>query len=518
MLLPALFFIFCSFTLVVAEMTFEIRGYEITQNELIPDGDIQELLWPYIGHTRTTEDVEKARAEVEKYFQQQGYLRVMVNIPEQTLESGIVRLEVLDSKVGRVQVTGNRYYTKEMLLRELPSITPGQVLNVADINNDFGKIARNPNLKIKLGLVPGRKPGEDTVQLEVEDKLPLHGRIELNNHASHDTSNLRLSGMIRYDNLWQKNHSISLQAQTSPENTDEVQVVSSSYVMPSSWDPEQLFVFYAVWSNSESSTGGDINVVGKGNILGARYIQPLSGTKNYAHNLTIGVDYKKFDETVDFSDGSEDPIVTPISYVPISLNYGSSLRGETGFTLFSSGITATVRGLGAEQKEFATKNYQSRGNYLRFNASVERRQQLPASMHLNLKLQGQLASEPLISNEQFSAGGVDSVHGYKESEASGDNAFAASVELVGPELFKLAGCDYRATATPRLIYEHSSIELIEPLPGQDEHISLNGLGAAVQGQLREGLEYRFDWGLALSETGKTDSGTQRVYFSLVYQF
>ena len=503
---------------VAAEMTFEIRGYEIVQNDRIPDGDIQELLWPYIGYAKSTEEIEQARAEVEKYFQQQGFIRTMVSIPQQTLDSGIVRLDVVETKIARVKVTGNRFYTKEMLLHELPSIAPGQVMQVSRVKEDFGRLARNPNLKVKLGLVPSRKNGEDTIELKVEDQLPLHGKVELNNRSSHDTSSLRLSAMVRYDNLWQKNHSASLQAQVSPENTDEVRVISGSYVMPRALDPSQLLVFYAVWSDSQTATGGDINVIGKGNIYGARYVRPLTGYKDYAHNLTFGIDYKNFDETIDFSAGSDDPIITPVSYVPVSLNYGASLKDKSGITLLSAGLSGTIRGLGSQQDEFAEKNYKSRGNYLILNTSLERKQPLPQGFQINLKIKEQWASEPLIANEQFIAGGMDSVHGYKESEASGDNAFYASSELVGPELVTLLDQKRPYSTVPALIYEYAKLQLKEPLAGQDKRVELNGLGLMVKGQFRENLKYRLDWGLALSDTGKTDSGTQHVYFNLAYEF
>ncbi len=288
-------------------MTFEIRGYEIIQDNRLPDGDIQELLWPYVGHAKTTEDVEKARSVVEKYFQEQGYVRTMVSIPQQSLDDGIVRLDVIETKIARVKVTGNRYYTKEMLMRELPSIAPGQVLKVEDVERDFGKLSRNPNIKVKMGLAPSRKAGEDTIELKIEDELPLNGSIKLDNRSSHSTSDLRLDAMVRYDNLWQKKHSISLKAQISPENTDEVRVISSSYVMPGFAEVPDLFVFYAVWSDSEAATGGELNVVGKGNIFGARYVRPLPGLpggKRFAHNLTLGVDYKDFDEQIKFSNGA----------------------------------------------------------------------------------------------------------------------------------------------------------------------------------------------------------------------
>ena len=47
--------------------------------------------------------------------------------------------------------------------------------------------------------------------------------------------------------------------------------------------------------------------------------------------------------------------------------------------------------------------------------------ELPEGFQLFGKMQGQVADGPLVSSEQFSIGGLDTVRGYLESEALGDN-------------------------------------------------------------------------------------------------
>ena len=49
-----------------------------------------------------------------------------------------------------------------------------------------------------------------------------------------------------------------------------------------------------------------------------------------------------------------------------------------------------------------------------------------------MKLDGQIASEPLVDNEEYSAGGMENVRGYLESEAMGDNALHGTVEVSFP--------------------------------------------------------------------------------------
>ena len=54
-----------------------------------------------------------------------------------------------------------------------------------------------------------------------------------------------------------------------------------------------------------------------------------------------------------------------------------------------------------------------------FTAGMERDHKLPSGMGLFLKLDGQIADQPLISHEQYIAGGMTNVRGYKEAEALG---------------------------------------------------------------------------------------------------
>ncbi|MEI9898608.1 MAG: ShlB/FhaC/HecB family hemolysin secretion/activation protein [Chthoniobacter sp.] len=65
------------------------------------------------------------------------------------------------------------------------------------------------------------------------------------------------------------------------------------------------------------------------------------------------------------------------------------------------------------------------------------------------KVQGQIANEPLVSAEQFSAGGLSSVRGYLEGEVPGDNAIIGSIELRSPSLIR---CWERTPGMARLYF------------------------------------------------------------------
>jgi hemolysin activation/secretion protein len=496
---------------------FTIEAFYFTGNTIFPDEQLRNVLASFTGPRKTSADVEKARDAIEKFYHEEGYPTALVNIPEQTIGGGVVTLQVIESRVGKVTVTANRHFATEKILKELPSLAPGEILYAPRLQKELAKLNSYPDLKITPAIIPAKEIGIIDVELKVADRLPLHGSLEINNRSSHDTTELRLSGMVKYDNLWQKDHSISFQYQTSPENTDEVQVYSASYIMPLPWEREQRLVLYGVHSDS-NTTSKEFNTVGKGDIAGIRYLLPLQGFDGFAHTLTFGLDYKKFDEALNFSTGGGGSSTTPISYLPISLAYGASLADPDGMTQFSAALNASFRGLVSRQSEFEEKRFKGMSNYLFLTLGVERTQKLPAGLGLFLKLDGQLADHPLISNEQFAAGGMESVRGYFESEEMGDNAIHGTLEVSAPNVAEKLGLDARFLVSPYVFSDFAALEVKSPLPGQERSILIYGAGAGVRGYLFRSLEYQADLGFALADDSRTRAGDSRINFKVKYQF
>jgi hemolysin activation/secretion protein len=171
----------------------------------------------------------------------------------------------------------------------------------------------------------------------------------------------------------------------------------------------------------------------------------------------------------------------------------------------------------SDSRQFEEKRYKARGNYITVTAGVERNQKLPRDFSLLAKLDGQLTDQPLISNEQYSAGGVESVRGYHESEASGDNALHGVFELAAPNLLKKVGAD-RFSLSPYLFFDGAGLWLKEPLPGQDSFVGLSGAGFGARGTLFGSLDYQTDYGFALRDTNRTQTGDSYLHFKVKWQF
>lgn len=504
-----------------ADPGFAIYRFDIIGNTKLKAEDIGRVLKPFTGVNKTASDVEKARTTLEKYYHEQGYPTALVNIPEQTVENETVQLQVIESKIRRVRITGNRYFTMESILKKLPSFTPGEILYLSRIQKELADVNSHPDLKVAPVLMPGKVLGTIDVELKVKDKLPLHGSLELNNRNTHDTTDLRLNALVRYDNLWQREHSVSLQYQTSPQDNEEVNALAASYVLPAPWNDANILAVYSVWSDSDVAFGQEFEAIGEGFIIGVRYVIPLPSMEKYHHNLTLGLDYKDFEDDLVFQAG-EEGLKTPLTYLPLSVSYAPVVMYSSGYTRFNVGLNMTIRGLVTDKEEIGDKRYGSKGNYVFVNMGFDHHQPLPWDVNLLLKVQGQMSDQPLPSNEQFVAGGMNSVRGYKESEEVGDNAFSGTIELsyskFAEKYASEKGPGLLSEHTPYIFFDAAFLRVLDPLPGQEQPNELSGTGAGLKGKMTRFFEYDVSWGMALATTDKTKAGDNSVYFVIRGQF
>ena len=301
------------------------------------------------------------------------------------------------------------------------------------------------------------------------DSLPLHASLELNDKYSRDTTRYRLGGMVKYDNLFQREHSLSLNFLTAPEKVDEVKVLSGNYLMRFD-ESDMLLALYGVWSKSSVATVGGINILGDGTILGVRLIKPLPSLENYFHSVSLGVDYKDFGQKIVFGSTEQ----SPISYMPISALYSGTLQESAATNQLSAGVVAGVRGLMANEDEFNKKQSGAKPDFFVGKLELQRTQSLPKGFEGFIKLDGQFSNGKLISNEQYLAGGADSVRGYLESESSGDRAIHSTLELRSPSLFKNIAWikEFKLAA----FYDVAQVFTIDPSEGQDGTVLLSGVG------------------------------------------
>lgn len=414
-----------------AEMAkFDIDEYRVEGADALPQIDVEEAVYPFLGPHRTSADVEKARAALEKAYHDKGLQTVTVSVPQQDALRGFVVLKVTENKVGRLRVKGSRYYDLEVVKDNAPSLREGKLPNFKDVTKDIVSLNQWPDRRVTPSLRAGVTPGTVDVDLNVEDKHPVHGSVELNNRQSPNTTPLRLNTSLRYENLWQRGHSFTFSYQVAPMRRPDAEVFSLSYLARTDYDWLNILV-YGLKSASSVATVGGANVVGPGQVIGTRGVITLPNRGELFHTLSLGFDYKRFEQTMSLATNE---FASPVTYVPIVGSYGANIQGDGRLTQFNASIIGGTRSIGSDAAQFDAKRYNATGSFIIMRSDISHTQDIWAGAQVFAKIQGQLTDQPLVSSEQMSLGGLDTVRGYLESEALGDYGGAGTIELRTPNI------------------------------------------------------------------------------------
>ncbi len=492
-----------------------INEYIVRGNTVLDAVAIEKAVTPYLGPGRGMQDIQAARDALQAVYHERGFQSVYVDLPEQQVTGGVVVLQVSETKVGRVRVVGAKHYSPLAIRDEVPALKEGAVPDFTQAQAELAALNQTPGRQVMPLVREGRVPGTMDVDLKVEDRSPWTASLGLNNDYSADTTKLRATATLGYDNLWQRGHSVSLTFFTAPQEMDNAKVWSGSYSAPLG-DRWSLQVA-GYRSDSNVATIGGTNVLGKGYAVGASLIYTLPGQGAWNNSLSLGLDYKDFDEALRFGGDSD---AVPIKYVPLTLRYSGYRYADDSQSSLGLTVTGASRSffdLGSNADQFDAKRYRASPSFAVLKGDGSHQQSLPRDWQLFGRAAFQLASGALVSNEQFSAGGATSIRGYLAAERSADDGLLASLELRTPSLARWLGPavnEWRFYA----FAEWAGLRLRDPLPEQDARFDLASVGLGTRLQVLDWLAGSLDWGYPLVDGVNTRKHDPRLYFNVRASF
>ena len=485
---------------------FDIHEYRVLGNTVLPNRDIETVLYPLLGDHKTLTDVEAARAALEKNYHDRGFATVFVDIPEQEVADKIVRLKVTEGRLNEVRVSGAKYFSERKILAAIPEATPGAVPNLPALQAQLSAVSvQSAGRTVVPILKAGPVPGTVDLALKVDDHLPLHGSLQLDNQNTPSTKPLRLTATMSYDNLFQDFDSIAVQYQVAPEAGSQVNVVAVNY----SWGAFGTRIrpsVYFINSDSDVPTVGTIGVLGKGQIYGAHVAYFFNEAPTSPQSVTLGVDYKHFRQTISLE--SSPASVTPITYTNLSVAYSGGWSSDLFTGSLGSSANFGPRGLPNSTSAFANKRFQGQSNYFYVKMDGSLVTRLPYGMQLLLRGSGQFAAEPLIVNEDFAITGVDGVRGYLEAEVLADKGLKGTIQLQSP----MAKIKNFSAGNGFLFFDAGRASIIDPLVNEPALTVLRSWGAGLNLLPSYWITGSLVWADPLRDGPYTRRGGSRVLF------
>ncbi len=283
---------------------FEVRDYDITGNTLRPGETIKSIFAEAVGKKVTVEQIRKAVGDLQLAYRERGFVTVSVNLPPQQLTNAVVKVNVTEGTLAVIKVTGNRYFSSNNVMRALPGLQTNVLLNGLVFQRQLDAANENRDRRIYPTLSPGPDPGTSALDLNIKDRLPLHGRFDVDNYATPGTPDLRMNFAAQYNNLWQLEHQAGLYYGFSPEEFKSGRGVSDYFFN------RPLVAYY-----------------------GAYYRLPLGQTDSLQDEVNNSANFGYDEATRQFH-------LPPVGERPILTFYANAASGDTGVQ-FGPRITIT---------------------------------------------------------------------------------------------------------------------------------------------------------------------------------
>ncbi|MCE5263844.1 MAG: ShlB/FhaC/HecB family hemolysin secretion/activation protein [Deltaproteobacteria bacterium] len=461
---------------------FDIQGYKVEGNTLLPAGEIDPILSPFTGKDRDFGTVQEAIDALEQAYRERGFSMVSVILPEQELEGGIVRLKVHENRIGKILIEGNRNFDESNIRRSLPALKTGETPNLNAVSRSLRLANENPSKSVNLQLANGEKENEIDANIKVADERPWKIGISADTTGDKETGRSRMGILAQHDNLFDRDQLLTLQYITSPEELDKVHIYSLGYRAPLYSLGASVDVIAAhsnVDSGTISAATDSLAVSGKGTILGLRYNQVLTRIGNYEHKLILGLDYRAYENDINFL-GNQ--LGNNVTVHPLSLTYTGSQMGEklNSFFYFTGLQNLPGNWDGRDTAEDvrnarfgAPKGY----NILRYGVNLT--YAVGADWQARALINGQYTNDPLVPGEQYGIGGATTVRGFAEREFANDRGYSGSVEIYSPDLSRLFGVNaFRS----RLLafYDRGVVTRVDPLPGETTKTEIGSIGPGLR--------------------------------------
>lgn len=514
------------------EPKFEIRRFVVDGATLVPARDIEVAVRPFTGSNRDFASVQRALEALERLYSDLGYSAVQVILPEQELEKGEVRFKIVEAKIGRVVVEGNKFFSEPNIRASVPSVTPGEAPNIRQIASSLRVANENPSKQTTVLLRSGSEEGQVDAVIRVTDERPYRFSVTFDNSGTEQTGIYRVGVGVQHANLWNRDHVLSAQYVTSPNDADNpnetvfkpsrnVYIVGLSYRIPLYRLGDSLDIT-AGYSNVNSGVLQNLfSVSGSGSLLNIRYNYNLPKWGDIEHRVQFGWDWRAYRNRVTVAGGP--PLVPDITIRPFSLTYLAGYRTANSDTSFNvSQYYNMPGGNDGGDPTFQLSRAGSKARYHLYRFGINHNRAFENDWQMRIGFNGQFARSRLIAGEQFGLGGADSVRGFQEREVTNDQGFRGTTEFYTPDFggkipllsSRVGGLRVRSV----LFYDWGRAERFSPLPGEVGRHGLASFGVGLRLAHGTNLSLRIDYAVTSDAGGNQGRHEGRTHASFAYVF
>ena len=399
-----------------ASGTVTVQRFEFTGNSVYPSERLAQLVTAYANRPLALAELYEAGDKVAAFYAADGYTLAAVTLPAQSVADGVVQFEVIEGRIGAVQIEGNRRYSLEQVAGFLPGVATGEIYRGSALESGLGRLSRLPGLtEAKAVLRPGASHGTSDLLIQAQEKT-YSGGVAVDNHGRAALGELRTSvNAVMNNPLWLADE---LQVLYLRSQSGLLEYGSLGYSLAPGWGDLRLSGSYGEARFDTTVVGlTGVTVEGKNRTARAALELPLTHTRSDELSLSLGL--SDTDATADLQG-------IPISAVKLTVAelsvrqrhvYGNKAVTQIVDTLSSSFGSACEMSAGCEDQP------------LRIEVDLQHLQPIVGRLDAYARFNAVYSRDPLPELTQMALGGPNSVRGFPASEVRGDYGSFVSAGL-----------------------------------------------------------------------------------------
>ena len=408
-----------------------VRAFAVTGSTVFSEEALAAALAPWTGRELSSEDLLAARDAVTLLYVRNGYVNSGAVVPDQRIADGVVALQVVEGRLGAIEIDGNRWFRSGWLASRIAHGIDAP-LDAKRLGERLDVMQRDPRFAhLNAELVPGARPGEALLRVRIEEEPPWHLSFESDNHVAPSIGPYegRIEGA--FDNLAGRGDTLAASFDGSAGLLDG----DVSYRIPvSPWDTELWLEYRNSASDVVEHPFQDLGVHGRTQTYTIGVEQPVWRSRRVTASLSISAEHRRgdtelFDQPFSFTPGLAGGRTR---ITPLRLAQELIFRDET--QVFAARSTFSV-GLHASDLDESEPGA-PQAHWFAWLGQLQYVRRFDALRGSELVLRGdaQLTPDTLFPIEQYSLGGAETVRGYRENQLVRDAGMLAAIEMRVPLL------------------------------------------------------------------------------------
>ncbi|MEB3295228.1 MAG: ShlB/FhaC/HecB family hemolysin secretion/activation protein [Synechococcales bacterium] len=485
---------------------FRIQQVEVLGNTVL-QAEIAQLTQPFTNKLVSFEDLVQLRSAITQLYLDQGYITSGAFLStNQSLRKGIVQIQVIEGRLEKINITGLTRL-RESYVRSRLAIASQPPLSRANLERSLQLLQLDPLLQqVNAELTAGSAPGLSVLRLQLKEAPPFSAGLEIANNQAPSIGSIQGNLFASYANVT----GFGDRLQIDYGRTEGLENYGILYSVPFNGLNGNFSVRYSK-NNSEiiEAVFRDLGIRSRSETLSFNLRQPVIRSPQTELAFGLALDIRRSqtflldDIPFSFSEGPEQgrSKVTVLRFYQDWVNRSATrvLAARSQFSFGLNAFGATVNDVSVDGRFFA------------WLGQFQWVQQISPRVLMVARIDTQLTPDPLLSLEQLSLGGVDTVRGYRQNQLVADNGLLAALEFRIP-----------LTRNPQILQITPFIEFgmgwNNRSPQPDPKL-IAGIGTGLRWQIARGFNLRLDYGFPLIPLDDRGDSLQDqgFYFSLNYQ-